>query len=111
MGIRHSPRTTYSSWTLSLVEVQNINLGTHLPMVLHDTYKDWAFQVPMFAYAHNSQPLSELNASPHETHEFVFNTQSRIPFTFDLNLNRNTPKTFISKDCSQIPQHSHYDKT
>ena len=45
MGIRHSPRTAYSPWTNGLVEVQNRNLGTHLRMFLHDTPKDWAFQV------------------------------------------------------------------
>ena len=64
MGIRHSPRTAYSPWTNGLVEVQNRNLGTHLRMFLHDTPKDWAFQVHMYAYAHNSQPLSELSFSP-----------------------------------------------
>ena len=53
MGIRHSPRTAYSPWTNGLVEVQNRNFGTHLRMFLHDTPKDWAFQVHMYAYAHN----------------------------------------------------------
>ena len=108
MGIRHSPQTAYSPWTNGLVEVQNRNLGTHLRMFLHDTPKDWAFQVHMYAYAHNSQPLSELNVSPHE---IVFHTKPRIPLTFDLNLNRNTSKTCISEYCSLLPEHSHYDKT
>ena len=108
MGIRHSPRTAYSSWTNGLVEVQNRNLGTHLRMFLHDTPKDWAFQVHMYAYAHNSQPLSELNVSPHE---IVFHTRPRIPLTFDLNLTRDTSKTCISRYCSQLPEHSHYDKS
>ena len=57
-GIRHSPRTACSPWTNGIVEVQNRNLGTHLRMFLHDTPKDWTFQVHMYAYAHNSQPLS-----------------------------------------------------
>ena len=83
MGTRHSPRTTYYPWTNGLVEVQNRNLGTHLRMFLHDTPKDWAFQGPMYAYAHNSQPSSELNISPDE---IVFHTRPRIPLTFDLNL-------------------------
>ena len=108
MGIRHSPRTAYSPWTNGLVEVQNRNLGTHLRMFLHDTPKDWAFQVHMYVYAHNSQPLSELNISPHE---IVFHTRPRIPLTFDLNLNRDTSKTCISRYCSQLPAHSHYDKS
>ena len=37
----------------------------------------------MYAYAQNSQPLSELNISPHE---IVFHTRPRMPLTFDLNL-------------------------
>ena len=112
MGIRHSPRTAYSPWTNGLGEVQNRNLGfmrmTHLRMFLHDTPKDWTFQVHMYAYAHNSQPLSELNVSPHE---IVFHTRPRIPLTFDLNLTRDTSKTCISRYCSPLTEHSHYDKS
>ena len=69
MGIRHSLRAPYFSWTNGLVEVKNKNLGTHLRMFLQNTPKDWAFQVHTYAYAHNSQPLSQLNVS---THEIVF---------------------------------------
>ena len=87
MGIRHSPRTAYSPWTNGLVEVQNTNLGTHLRTFFHDTPKDWAFQVLMYAYTHNSQPLPELNVTPHE---IVFHTRPRIPLNFDLNLTRDT---------------------
>ena len=108
MGIRHSPRTAYYPWTNGLVEVQNRNLGTHLRMFLHDTPKDWAFQVHMYAYEHNSQPLSELNIS---SHEIVFHRRPGIPLTFDFNLTRDTSKTCISRYCSQLPEHSHYDKT
>ena len=108
MGIRHSPRTAYSPWTNGLVEVQNRNLGTQLRMFLHDTPKDWAFQVHMYAYAHNSQPLSKLNVSPHK---IVFHTRPRITLTFDLNLTRDTSKTCTSRYCSQLPEHSHYDKS
>ena len=39
-------------------------------MFLHNTPNNWAFQVHMYAYAHNSQPLSELNDSPHEDLEY-----------------------------------------
>ena len=79
LGIRQYPRTAYSPWTNGLVQVQNRNLGTHLRMFLHDTPKDWAFHVHMYAYAHNSQPLSELNISPRE---IVFHTRCRIPLRF-----------------------------
>ena len=58
MGVRHSPRTAYSPWINSLVEVQNRNLGTHLRLFLHDTPKAWTVQAHMYAYAHNSKPLS-----------------------------------------------------
>ena len=44
MGIRHSPRTTYSPWTNGLVEVQNRNLGTHLRMFLLNTLKTGLFK-------------------------------------------------------------------
>ena len=108
MGFRHSPRTAYSPWTNGLVEVQNRNLGTHLRMFLHDTPKDWAFQVHMYAYAHSSQPLSELRIFPHE---IVFHTRPRIPLTFDLNFNRDPSKTCTSRYCSQLPEHFHYDKS
>ena len=87
MGIRQSPGTAFPPWTNGLVEVQNRNIGTHLRMVFHDTPKEWAIQVHMYAYAQNSQPLSELNVSPHE---LVFHTRPRIPLTFDLNLSRDT---------------------
>ena len=62
----------------------------------------------MYAYAHNSLPLSDLKISPHE---IGFHTRPRIPLTFDLNLNRNASKQCISKYCYQLPEHSHYDKT
>ena len=108
MCIRHSPRTPYFPWTNGLVEVQNKNLGTHIRMFLQNTPKDWAHQVHMYAFAHNSQPLSALNVSPHE---LVFHIRPRIPLTFDLYLNRNKKNTCISQYCSELPEHSHYDKT
>ena len=63
MGIRHSPRTPYAPWTNGLVENQNRNLGTHLRLFLHNTPENWSTQVHMYAYAHSSQPLFELNLS------------------------------------------------
>ena len=83
MGIRHAPRTSYSPWTNGLVEVQNKNIGLHLRLFLQDTPKNCSLQVHMYAYAHNSQPLSELNLL---TFEIVFHIRSRIAITFELNL-------------------------
>ena len=50
MRFRHSPRTAHSPWTNGLVEVQNRTVGLHLRMFLHDTPKDWAFKIHMYAY-------------------------------------------------------------
>ena len=66
MGITHSHRTPYSPWTNGLVEVQNKNLCTHIRMFLQNTPKNWADQVHMYAFAHNSRPLPALNFSPHK---------------------------------------------
>ena len=59
MGIRHSPGTPHFPWTDGLfVEVQNRNLGTHTRVLTkHSPPKDWAHQIKMYAFAHNSQPL------------------------------------------------------
>ena len=84
MGIRLSPRTAYSPWTNGLNEVQNNFLGTLFRMFLQNTPQDWAYQVHMYVYAHNSKPLSSLNVSFHEN---VFHTRHRIPLTFDLKVN------------------------
>ena len=109
MGIRHLSRTPYSPCTNGLnIEVLNISLGTHIRMFLQNTSKYWAYQVHIYAYAHNSQPGSSLNVSPRE---IVSHTRPRIPLTFDLNLNRYANKTCISKHSSELPEHSHYDKT
>ena len=107
MGIRHPPRTPYSPWTNGLVEVQK-KIGTHVRMFLQNTLKDWAQKVHMYAFAHNSQLLSALNVSPHEV---VFHIRPRISLTFELNHNRNKNNTCRSQNCSQLPEHSHYDKT
>ena len=77
-------------------------------MFFHNTPQDWALQVHMYAYAHNSQPLSDLNVS---LYEIVFHTRPRISLTFDLSLNRNNSTTCILQYCSQLPSHSYYDKT
>ena len=94
---------------LTPLGLQNKNLGTHFRMFLQqNTPKDSPHQVHMYAFAHNSQPLSTLDISPHE---IVFHIRPRIPLPFDLNLNRNKNNPCISQYSSQLPQHSHYDKT
>ena len=108
MGIRHSPRTPYAPWTNGLVENQNRNLGIHLRLFLHNTPENWSTQVHMYAYAHNSQPLSELNLSPYE---IVFHTIPRIQINFALNLQRDTYKNCTSQNCQDLPLHTHYEKS
>ena len=94
MGISYSPRTPYAPWTNGLVENQNKNFGTHLRLFLQNTPENWSTQVHMYAYAHNSQPLSELNLSPYE---IVFDTIPRIPINFELNLQRDTYRNCTSQ--------------
>ena len=108
MGIRHSPRTPYAPWTNDLVENQNKNLGIHLRLFLHNTPENWSTQVHMYAYAHNSQPLSELNLSPYE---IVFHTIPRTPINFELNLQRDTYRNCPSQFCQNLPLHTHYDRS
>ena len=62
----------------------------------------------MYAYAYNSQPLSELNLSPYE---IVFHTLPRIPINFELNLQRDSYRNCTSQYCQDLPLHTHYDKS
>ena len=107
MGIRHSPRIPYAPWTNGLVENQNRNLVTLLRLFLHNTPENWSTQVHMYAYEHNSQPLSELNLSPYE---IVFHTIPRIPINFELNLQRDTYRNCTFQYWQELPLHTHYDK-
>ena len=103
--INHSPRTPYSPWTNGLVEVQKRNLGTHLRIFLQNPPTNWSFQTQMYAYAHNTTPLSQLKLSPYQ---IVFHTHPRIPLTFSLNLPRDAQKNCIATYCESLSPHSHY---
>ena len=59
----------------------------------------------MYAYAHNTTPLSQHKLSPYQ---IVFHTHSRIPLTFSLNLPRDASKKCIATYCESLPPHSHY---
>ena len=54
----------------------------------------------MYAYAHNTTPLSQLKLSPYQ---IVFHTHPRIPLTFSLNLPRNASKNCIATYCESLP--------
>ena len=107
-AFRHSPRTPYAPWRNGLLENQNRNLGTRLRLFLHNNPENWSTQVHMYAYATNSQPLSELNLSPYE---IAFHTIPRIPINFELNLQRDTYRNCTSQYCQELPLHTHYDKS
>ena len=47
-SIRHSPRISYTPWTIGFVEVQNKDPGTHLRVFLHDTPENWCKQIYNF---------------------------------------------------------------
>ena len=106
--IRHSPRTPYAPWTNGLVESQNRNLGTHLRLFLNEPPTNWSIQTQMYAYAHNTTPLSDLKLTPHQ---IVFHSHPRTPLTFDLNITRDADHSCNSNYCSQLPPHSHYEES
>ena len=103
--INHSTRTLSSPWTNGLVEVQNRKLGTHLGLFLQNHPTSWSFQTQMYAYAHNTTPLSQLKLSPYQ---IVFHTQPCIPSTFSLNVTRDSSKTCIASYCNSLVPHTHY---
>ena len=103
--INHSSRTPYSFWTNGLVEVQNRNLGSHLRFNLPIPPTNWSFQTQMYAYAHNTTPLSQLKRSPHQT---VFHKHPRIPLTFSINLNCDSSKTCVATNFNSLHPYTHY---
>ena len=103
--VNHSPRTPYSPWTNGLVEVRNRNLGTHLRIFLQNPPTNWSFQTQMYAYAHNTTPLPQLELSPYQ---IVFHTLPRIHLTFSLILPRDARKNCFATYCESLPPHSHY---
>ena len=61
----------------------------------------------MYAFAHNSQTLSAPNVSPQES---FINDLEYLYLSIKI-FNRNKNNTCISQNCSQLPEHSHYEKT
>ena len=80
--IRQPPRSSVAPGTNGIVEVQIKNLGNHLRMFLQDTPENWSIQVHFFVCAHNSQPLSLLEASAYE----VFSCATAFSADFFLHL-------------------------
>ena len=62
----------------------------------------------MYAYVHNTTPLSTLKLSPHQT---VFHTHPRIPLSFNLNLTRDSEQKCTSSFFSTLPAFFHYQST
>ena len=54
----------------------------------------------MYAYAHNTTPLSQLELSPYQ---IIFHTHPRIPLTFSLNLHRDSSNNCIATYCDSLP--------
>ena len=59
----------------------------------------------MYAYAHNTTPLSQHTSSPHQ---IVFHSHPHIPLTFSLNLTRDSPKACIATYGNSLPPHTHF---
>ena len=60
-NIRYSLKVSHAPWTNGFVEEPKQNLGTNLRRFVGDTPGNWSIQRYFFAFAHNSQPLSELH--------------------------------------------------
>ena len=61
--IDNTSRTPYSSWTSSLIEVQNSNLGIHFRLFSQNLPTNWSIQTQMNTYAHNTTHLSKFRVS------------------------------------------------
>ena len=59
----------------------------------------------MYAYAHNTTPLSQRKLSPYQ---IVFHTHPRIPLTFSLNLPRDSLNKCRASYCDSLSPHTHY---
>ena len=59
----------------------------------------------MYAYAHNTTPLSQLKLSPNQ---IDFHTHPRIPSTFSLNLTRDSSKYCIATYSNSLTPHTQY---
>ena len=108
MGIRHSPRTAYSPWTMDLLKYKTeiLVLIFECSYMTHLKIGHFKSICTLMHIIHNHFQNSIFHLM-----KIVFHTRPRIPLTFDLNLNRDTSKTCISRYCSQLPEHSHYDKS
>ena len=101
------PRSSLAPGRNGIVEVQIINLGTHLRMFLHDTPENWSFQVHFSACAHNSQPLSLLEVSPYEVFSYA------TDFSADFLISSLSIFFYEStaQYCSALHILSHYQQT
>ena len=77
-------------------------------MFLHETPEKWSIQEHFFAHAHNTQPISHQHNPPYEVN---FQTLSRIPLNFPLNVSRNSFRECSAQTCSDWPPHSQYQLT
>ena len=75
------------------------------PNILQNPPTNWSFQTQMYAYAHNTTPLSQLKLSPFH---IVFHTHPRIHLTFSLILPRDARKNCVATYCESVSPHSQY---
>ena len=98
-------RTSYAHWTYGLLEVQIKSLGTHLRLFLHDTPRNWSFQVHLFAYTHDNQALHFQSSG------IIFHTQPCISLEFQINLSRKMFRQCAAQKGSDKPPHSLYQSS
>ena len=88
-GIAVAPRTTYSPWTNSKVQVQNQNLTRYWRNFMNQSGNNWSKLASKFAFSHNTSVNCTTGQTPHD---IVFGTKPQVPMTLKLGLIREKDK-------------------
>ena len=108
LGITLRPRTTRSLWRNGKVETQNQHIARYWRSFLKDAGTNWVPFATKFAFAHNTSVNFTTGKTPYEV---VFGAKPQIPMSLKLGLYRNKHKICCSKFCTDLPPHTHNEKS
>ena len=115
MGVTLCPRTAYSPWTNSKVEVQNKHLTNYLRHFFSHSRSNWSGYSSKFAFSHNTAVNYSTGYTPYK---ILFGTKLHIPLSLKLGLLRHNKKKCTSEYCTHhtpttyyLPPHSHSEET
>ena len=103
-GITLAPRTAYSPWTNSKVEVQNKHLMRYWRNFTNESGNNWSTLASKFAFAHNTSVNYTTIMTPYE---IVFGGKPQIPMTLKLGFIRDKNKQCKSEFCADLQPHTH----